>query len=85
VYENRTVIPVEIFLRSRCRGVKENDGGANLIAIYYKHVCKHHNASPMYKYYMLILKSKIKNAVSPNTCPSYFADQITYSSLGVSL
>jgi hypothetical protein len=27
-------------------GKKDNDGGVNLIKIYYKHICKYHNTAP---------------------------------------
>jgi hypothetical protein len=36
--------PVEIVLRKKA-GMMENDGGVNLIKIYYKHICKYHNVS----------------------------------------
>jgi hypothetical protein len=30
--------------------------GINLVKIYYMHICKYHNVSPLYNYYMLIIK-----------------------------
>jgi hypothetical protein len=40
VYENRTMEPVEIFLGSGRRGMRENDEGVNLIKKHCKHACK---------------------------------------------
>jgi hypothetical protein len=34
--------PVEIVLR-KGEGMRESDGGVNLIKIYCKHICKYHN------------------------------------------
>jgi hypothetical protein len=34
VYKNRTVKPVETVVRMGIRGMRENDGGVNLIEIY---------------------------------------------------
>jgi hypothetical protein len=39
VYENRTIKEEE------GRGMREKDGGVNLIKIYCKHICKCHNVS----------------------------------------
>jgi hypothetical protein len=48
------MIPVEIALRMGGMGSE-----GNLIKIYWKHICKCHNVSPSYNYYMLyILKKK---------------------------
>jgi hypothetical protein len=51
MYESRTMKPVEIVLR-RGEEMRENDGGVN--TIYCKHICKCHNESLLYNYYMLI-------------------------------
>jgi hypothetical protein len=42
MYKTRTMKPVETVLKTG-RGVKENNGGVNLINIYFKHMCKRHN------------------------------------------
>jgi hypothetical protein len=54
VYENRIMKLVEVVLRRGRRGRRENDEGMNLIEIHYKHICKRHNETPLYNYYMLI-------------------------------
>jgi hypothetical protein len=46
MYENRIIKPAEIVLR-RGEGMREKDGGVNLLKIYYKHTCKHHKVSPV--------------------------------------
>jgi hypothetical protein len=46
VYENRTMKPVEIVLRSREGGSGRMMEEINLIKIYHKHICKCHNESP---------------------------------------
>jgi hypothetical protein len=47
VYENRTMKPVEIVLRGR-RGMREYDGGVNIIKIHCKLICNYHNKIPLY-------------------------------------
>jgi hypothetical protein len=42
MHENRTVKPVKIALRSGVEGIKEKEGGVNLIKIYCKHLCTCH-------------------------------------------
>jgi hypothetical protein len=44
LYENRTMNPVEIILE---RGVRDNDGGVNLIKVPCKHIWKCHKPPPM--------------------------------------
>jgi hypothetical protein len=46
MYENTIMKPVEIVLRRR-REMREKGRGVNLIKIYYKHICKCHNESPI--------------------------------------
>jgi hypothetical protein len=45
MYEHRTMKPVEIILR-RGEGLREKNGGGDLIKIYCKHICKYHNEAP---------------------------------------
>jgi hypothetical protein len=45
IYENKKMKSVKIVLR-RGEGIRENDGGVNLIKIYCKNVCKYRNAAP---------------------------------------
>jgi hypothetical protein len=58
MYENRTVKPVEIVLRSG-GGMRDNDGGVNPIKIYFKHIYKCHNVSPLDNCHMLIKMFKM--------------------------
>jgi hypothetical protein len=57
VHGCRTMKPAEIVLRRGRGGIKENDGGRNLMKIYCKHICKRHNESFLYNYYMLLNKN----------------------------
>jgi hypothetical protein len=36
---------VEIFQRKGREGMRDEDGGANLTKIYFKHICKYHNVA----------------------------------------
>jgi hypothetical protein len=54
MYENKTMKPIEIVLRSRERAMRKNDGGGNLIKIYFKNICKCHNVFTLCTYYMPI-------------------------------
>jgi hypothetical protein len=47
VYENRTMAPADIVLRSEGRG--ENDGGVNLIKMHCEHICKFHNETILWQ------------------------------------
>jgi hypothetical protein len=51
--------------------MRENDGGVDIMKINYKHICKCHNASPLYNYYMLIKKEE-KKAHNMKTWASFF-------------
>jgi hypothetical protein len=51
MYENKTVEPVESVLR---RGMREKNGGVNLIKIYRKSCVNVTMCIPLYNYYMLI-------------------------------
>jgi hypothetical protein len=44
IYDNRTIKPVEIVLRSR-EEKRENNGGGKSNKIYWKYICKYHNVS----------------------------------------
>jgi hypothetical protein len=45
-YENRRMKLVEIVLRRGGGRKRENDEGVHPTKIYFKHICKYHNASP---------------------------------------
>jgi hypothetical protein len=45
LYSCMKMKPIEIILR-KGKGMRENNGGVNLIKIYCKHICKCHNVSP---------------------------------------
>jgi hypothetical protein len=44
IYENRRMKPLEIVLR---KGKKEEREGVNPTKLYFKHICKYHNVSPV--------------------------------------
>jgi hypothetical protein len=48
-YENRTMKLVEIVLRRRGEGMRENDGRINIIKIHCKHICKCHIETTLVK------------------------------------
>jgi hypothetical protein len=77
-YEHRTRKSVEIVLRRGGRGGERMEG-VNLVKIYCKHICKYHNVSLLYNYYMLIKKTKTKKLVtgSRKSHPHEWTDDVT--------
>jgi hypothetical protein len=64
IYEHRRMKPVEIVLRRGGGGAKrENDRGVKLTKIYFKHICKYHNVSPIQLLYANKIISKKKNLI----------------------
>jgi hypothetical protein len=47
MYENGKMRPVEAILKMGVGGIKKNDGGANLMKMFYKHLCKYYNVPPV--------------------------------------